>query len=146
MSHLTIGVVSIKDLAALERAAKELGGVFVANQKTYRWYGRYMGDSPLPAGVKESDLGKCSHVIRVPGVDYEVGVVQQPDASFRLLFDYWGSGAGLVKQFGRNGNNLDKLMQSYTRYATIGAAKRAGFFCREKVLANGSIQIQLQRA
>jgi Protein of unknown function (DUF1257) len=141
-----MSTVSIRDLTALETAVKELGGIFVSNQKTYRWYGRYMGDTKLPDGIKESDLGKCTHAIRVDGAGYDIGVVLQPDNSYRLLWDYWGPGSGLVQQFGNNGNNLNKLMQSYSRHATKNAAKKAGYFCREKVLPNGNIKLQLIHA
>lgn len=140
-----MSTVSIRDLAALETAVKELGGIFVANQKTYRWYGRYVGDTKLPDGIKESDLGKCQHVIRVDGAGYDIGVVRQPDNSYRLLWDYWGQGQKLAETFGRNGNNLDKLMQSYSRQATISAAKRAGYFVREKTTATGHIKMSLVR-
>ena len=146
MSHLTIGAVSIRDLAALETAAKELGGVFVANQKTYRWYGRRVQDTPLPVGVKEADLGKCAHVIKLNGAEYDIGVVQQKDGSFRLMMDYWGPGQKLCQQFGRGKDNLDKLMQSYSRHATINAARKAGYFVRSKTTATGAIKMELVRA
>ncbi len=31
-------------------------------QKTYQWYGRWVGDTKLPEGIPESELGKCVKV------------------------------------------------------------------------------------
>ena len=36
-------------------------------RRPIRWYGRLVGDYPLPSWVKVEDLGKCPHAIRVPG-------------------------------------------------------------------------------
>jgi len=151
MSHLTIGAVSIRDLAALETAAKEFGGTLVRNQSTYRWYGRRIGNDPLPEGIALDQLGKCSHAIRLAGVNYEIGVVRQSDGGFRLLWDEYNSqpysndhdGHKLVEKFGQN---LSKLQQSYSKHATINAARKAGYFVRERQLPNGTIKLQLARA
>jgi Protein of unknown function (DUF1257) len=140
---MTKSAVSIKDIDALETAAKTFGGIFVRNQTTYRWYGRYMGDTPLPEGVKQSDLGKCSHVIKLPNAGYDVGVVQQTDGTFRLMFDYWGPGQELVKTFG---TNMEKLIQQYNKAVVVKQAKAKGYFCRTKELPNGAIRLQLVKA
>lgn len=143
MSHVTTGSCVIKDLEALKLAAQELGGTFVAGKQTYQWYGKYVGDAPLPKGVTVDDLGKCTHAITLPKVQYEVGVVRQPDGSFRLMFDYWGPGRGLVKAFG---DNLGKLQQIYAKHAVIRQARAKGMFVRQSAGSDGSIMLHLQTA
>lgn len=143
MSHVTTGSCVIKDLEALKLAAQELGGAFVAGQHSYKWYGRYVGDAPLPKGLTIDDLGKCTHAITLPKVEYEVGVVRQSDGSFRLMFDYWGPGQGLVKAFGEN---LGKLQQIYAKHAVIRQAKAKGMIVRQSAGNDGSIKLQLMTA
>src|SRR3990167_8580608 len=72
VSHVTQVEIEIRDLDALERACSKLGLSLRRGQETYKWYGRSVGDYPLPAGVKESDLGKCSHAIHLNASAYEV--------------------------------------------------------------------------
>ena len=93
MSHVVDCDVKITDLDALEAAVKEeLGGELIRGKKSYKWWGRFEGDYPLPEGVRQEDLGKCDHVIKVPGASYEVGVVEQKDGSFKLQYDFYTTG------------------------------------------------------
>jgi hypothetical protein len=140
MSHLTKSSVKIHDIDALETAAKELGGVLVRNQKTYRWYGRFVGDAPLPEGIDKSTLGHCAHVIKVDGAGYDVGVVKMKDGSYTLLHDYWGPGAKLVEVFG---DKLSKLAQQYSKTVTIKQARKHGYSVLQKVTPSGAIKMQL---
>lgn len=127
MSHVTKIELEIKDLTALEAACKELGLEFV-KQPTYRWWGRYMGDSPLPEGFAKEDLGKCEFAIRVPGNKeaYEVGVVKRRDgkAGYTLLYDYWSGGYGLVDKIGQGAS---KLTQGYSVQVAKRWARRNGY-------------------
>ena len=66
MSHITTIELDIKDLDALKVAAEKLGLEFRRGQETYKWFGRSVGDSPLPAGFRKQDLGKCEHALRIP--------------------------------------------------------------------------------
>ena len=74
MSHISKIELVIKDLEALKTACKRMGFEFREGQKTYQWYGRWVGDSPMPEGVTEEELGKCNHAIHVPGAKYEIGL------------------------------------------------------------------------
>jgi hypothetical protein len=90
-------------------ACRRLGFEFQENQIRYKWYGRWIGDSPLPDGITEDQLGKCDHAIKVPGALYEVGVVRN-GKSYILLYDDWIKG-GLKKKLGVNAGILK---QAYT--------------------------------
>lgn len=109
MSHISRIELDIKDLQSLKEACKRLGFEFCQNQQSYQWYGRWVGDSPLPEGITEDQLGKCDHAIKVPGAQYEVGVVRNGH-SFILLYDEWVKG-GLKTKLGVNAG---LLKQAYT--------------------------------
>jgi len=109
MSHISRIELDIKDLQSLKEACKRLGFEFRKNQQSYLWYGRWVGDSPLPEGITEDQLGKCDHAIKVPGAQYEVGVVRKGH-SFILLYDEWVKG-GLKTKLGVNAG---LLKQAYT--------------------------------
>lgn len=127
MSHVSTIELEIKDLEALKAACQRLGYEFRAGQTTYRWYGRFVGDYPLPAGYKVEDLGRCTHAIRVPGADYEIGVVTR-DGKTTLLWDFFRPG-GLEAVIGQGGA---KLKQVYAAEATKRAARKAGYMVTEK--------------
>ena len=63
MSHIAKIELEINDPENLKLACERLGLQFIENQKTYKWYGSWVGDSPLPDGITLSDLGKCDHAI-----------------------------------------------------------------------------------
>ena len=44
MSHVAIIEAEITSLADLKTAAERIGCELVEGQKTYRWYGRHVGD------------------------------------------------------------------------------------------------------
>ena len=88
MSHISKIELVIHSLEDLKDACRKLGFEFIKNQKTFKWYGRWVGDTPLPEGINIEDLGKCDHAIRVPGCNYEVGVVKRGD-HYTLLWDYF---------------------------------------------------------
>ena len=116
-----------------------MGGELVRGQKSYRWYGQYMGDYPLPEGVKQSDLGKCDHTIKFPDCKYEVGVIEQPDGTFALRYDFWGEG-GLRSKLG--GTRGEKLCQGYAVQKAKRAARKKGLRTQKQVvLADGSVKL-----
>jgi hypothetical protein len=127
MSHVSQIEIEIKDLEALKAACQRLGFEFRAGQTTYKWFGRFVGDYPMPQGFKVEDLGKCTHAIRVPEADYEIGVVIR-DGKTTLLWDFWHAG-GLERVVGKNGA---KLKQAYAAEATKRAARKAGYMVTEK--------------
>lgn len=138
--HVSTVKLSVKSLEALQAACLRLGLTFVEGQTSYQWYGRYMGDSPLPAGVSVSDLGHCTHAIKVPGARYEIGVVAEADGTYSLRGDYWASG-GLVEVLGKD---LNKLRQAYGIEAALLEAQRQGYSCWEEALEDGAVKLHVQ--
>jgi len=119
MSHISKIELEIQSLEDLKLACKRLGFTFIDNQKTYSWYGRWVGDSPLPEGINKDDLGKCDHVISIPECTYEIGVVKR-GSIFTLLWDSWHSG-GLEQKIGKDAGILK---QAYTIERIKRDAKR----------------------
>jgi len=142
MSHVATIDVEVKDLDALQEAAKRLGMEFMHGQKTYKWWGQSVGDYPIPVGFTEDDLGNCEHAIHSPDAAYEIGVVRRRDGrpGYQLLWDFIDG--RLVKVVGENGCNLKR------EYAAVVARKQAmaqGFTVNEMRQADGSIQMRLTR-
>ncbi len=127
MSHISEIELKIKSLDALKAACARLGLEFIQGQTTYKWYGHWVGDTPLPEGVKIEDLGTCHHAIRVPGATYEIGVVEK-QGEYILMWDFWQSG-GLERVLGPGGG---KLKQAYSVEQTKAVARRAGYKVTEK--------------
>ncbi len=143
MSHVSEIDVVVKSLDALKAACQRMGFQFVEGQKTYAWYGHWVGDYPLPKNTTVADLGKCNHAIRVPGAKYEVGVVEMPDGTFILRYDFFSSG-GLDAKLGK-GAGL--LKQAYGIEAAKIAARRKGFSCYEQLQEDGkTIELVMRRA
>lgn len=139
MSHIETVSVKITDLNALKSACAVLGVEWVEGKRTYQWFGRSVGDYPVPEGFSAEDLGNCEHVIRVPGVDYEIGVVKCPDGpGYTCLYDFWGPGEGLLKKFGKG---LTKLIDRYSVEALKAKARAKGYMSREAQLSNGKTQL-----
>lgn len=108
MSHITKINLLIKDLDALDKACKRMGLELVRDQKTFKWYGRFMGDSKPPKemadqGYTAEKYGTCDHVIRVKDnrSAYEIGVVKRADGKgYMLAWDSWRGGFGLLAATG----------------------------------------------
>jgi hypothetical protein len=132
MSHVSVIKAEIHSLKSLKKACDRLGLEFVENQKTYAWYGRHVGDYPIPEGMTVNDMGKCLHAIKIPGSDYEVGVIRDPiyKNSYKLIWDFWQSG-GLEQKLGQDAWKLTQMYQvEHTKYT----AKLQGKIVREKVM------------
>ncbi|EIQ01079.1 hypothetical protein OpiT1DRAFT_05647 [Opitutaceae bacterium TAV1] len=139
MSHVESVSVKITDLNSLKAACARLGVEFLEGRKTYKWYGRSVGDYKLPEGFTAEDLGKCEHAIRVPGVDYEIGVAKAPDGKgYTCLYDFWGPGEGLLKKFGKG---LTKLVDMYSLETLKAKARAKGYLSREAALPNGKTRL-----
>lgn len=119
MSHVASVELEVDDLASLKEAAKSMGLEFVADQKTFKWFGRFMDDynganAAHLHGINPKDYGKCLHAIRIPGNDkaYEIGVVKRADGKpgYQLVWDFFQGGYGLQKVIGQDGG---LLKQSY---------------------------------
>lgn len=140
MSHVATIDLEVHDLDCLAQAAEDIGCELARDQTTYRWWGRSVGDYPMPDGFTESDLGKCSHAIRVKGKPeaYEVGVVPARGGKkgFTLLYDFYGGGKGLEAAVGKDAG---KLKQSYAARVAEKALKRKGYKIKKHVDERGRI-------
>ena len=131
MSHIARIELEIKSLEDLKSACNRLGLKFCENEKSYKWFGRWVGDEPLPEDVREEDLGKCDHMIHVPGAQYQIGIVKK-DNQYRLLWDSWQSG-GLEKVLGRNAG---LLKQAYAVETIKRESRLKGHRLRETIKDN----------
>jgi hypothetical protein len=89
--------------------------------------------------VTADQLGRCDHAVSVAGGDgytYEIGLVAQPDGSFRLLMDEWQGGYGLVE---RCGAGAQKLIQRYAVETARDAASAQGWITEDT--ADGGLTI-----
>lgn len=139
MSHVADIELDINDLSCLKEAAKSLGLEFV-EQTTYKWFGRHVGDYPLPKGFAREDLGKCKYALRLPGDSkaYEVGVVERKDGKpgYQLLWDFWAGGYGLEKAIGKDGG---LLKQAYTIMRAKKEMLRKGYRAKTTTDAEGNM-------
>lgn len=120
MSHVTTIKCHEKyDLPSLRQMCQDMGWQWMEGQRTYRWYGQFMGDYPLPTGFTQSELGHCEHAIRIPGANYEIGVIQK-DGEWKLLWDFYSSG-GLQ---GKLGQEAGLLKQAYNQARTTVVARQ----------------------
>src|SRR3990167_10948471 len=78
MSHIIQAGVVYKSLDCMGTAAKRLGAELRIGQTTHRYYA--------------NGQGRCDHAIILPNdrAAYEVGVVQQADGTYKLMFDDFG--------------------------------------------------------
>jgi hypothetical protein len=150
MSHVTSSSVIIKDLDALRAAVKLFPELqWCEGQKTYRWYGSWQNDYSSDdaaykrAGIDPKDYGKCAHAIKCKGSEYDIGIVPLKTGGYGIIFDYYGTGRKIQEVVGEQ---ACKLAQQYSRQVTIQAARKAGYFVREKVLPTGAIKLQLVKA
>jgi len=147
--------VRIKDISDLRAAAKHFGGELI-EKKNYVWFGEVIYPDTLPPGFKIEDAGKCDYEIKIPGINYTIGVVRQKDGTFTMAYDFWGEGvrgyedvrtpgafhdgAKLKEKFG---DGLSKLVQRCAAETVLRAAKRKGVLCSVKTLSNGSLQLRM---
>jgi len=146
-SHVARVDTKIIDLDALAAACQRLGLEFKRGQQSYRWYGSYVGDTPMPPGMTEADLGKCVHAIAVPGFDhvnrenncyinpktgqwqnapYEVGLILNADGSYSFAWDFYCEGFGMQAHVGEN---CGKLLAEYSMAVAEKAAQERGWLC-----------------
>jgi hypothetical protein len=145
MSHVAEMECEINDLEALSDACKELGLELRLGQKTYKWYGRSVGDYPLPEGMTAQDLGKCDHAICIPGNPgaYEIGVIKKKTGeSYSLVWDFWAGGFGLVEKVGDQ--QATKLQDEYLAAVTTRHERRRGRQVRRSLTPQGAILLEVQ--
>jgi len=142
MSHVVCIKNSIKDLGALKKATAKLGLAFYENKTSYKWYGRYVGDYPLPEGFVKEELGKCLHAIGIPNDKkaYEVGVVRsKTDEGYALLYDFWAGGHGLEAVIGSGASNI---VQGYAQQLVLQEVPFGWSYTSEKQ-ANGDLIVEV---
>ena len=140
ISHITSLELEIKDLASLQAACKRLGWEFAEGQDTYSWYGTFVGDEPLPADTTVEELGHCEHAIKVPGCEYEIGVVRKANR-WILRWDYWSSG-GLQAVLGSNGGIIKQAYGiEHSRRVLVKQGYRV---IGEQRLADGSVRLRVE--
>lgn len=158
MSHVVSIAVEFKDLDAIKAACQRLGFTFREGQRTYKWYGHWVDDSPVPRHLfSEAEyeritrmdkthrqafmndvLGKCQHAIRVPGCEYEIGLIQIGE-KWVPVWD-WYCSDNLGEVLGQDGG---PLAQAYAvEKAKIEATQR-GYPVVEEQLSDGSIRLQI---
>lgn len=146
MSHVVMIELEVKDLDAVEKAAKDLGGELVRNQKTFRWYGHWMNDysaedAAYKQGIKPEDYGKCEHIIRHPNCSYDIGLVKKEGGGYRVVADEWFSG-GLTKVFGQG---MQALKQRYGTHVAAKIMRGQGFIVNEIKTKTGDIRLVCTR-
>ena len=147
MSHICTLKVELRDLAAIKAACQRMGWQLRQGQATFRWYGRYIGDYPdfekrlRSLGINPADYGKCTHAIRVPGADYEIGLVQQGN-KFVPLWDNYRPG-GLQALTADNG--MAGFYQAYVLEKSKLEARRKGLPTREVKQKDGSIKLVIEQ-
>ena len=116
MSHISKIELEVKDLAVLSQACTRLGLEFIRGQKQFKWYGKD---------------ACCDHVIKVPGADYEIGVVKDKHR-YELNCDYYDS--RIEQVIGRQGG---LVKQAYAVAKTKIEAARKGYSVLEKSTDTG---------
>lgn len=157
MSHITDMKTTYKDLDALAEAGDALGFELVRGKTEHAWYGKFMNDSAEGRRVVAerglANLGKCDHVLRLKGHqpgDYEIGLVAQPDGSFKPYYDQWGPGQKLLARVGSAADpSVDRLKQEY---AVAAASRRAraklgpkGWKVERKNLPGGRVKLIVKK-
>jgi hypothetical protein len=138
MSHVVTIKTELKSFGSIIKACQRLGWEFLEGQKTYKWYGHFVGDYPLPEGFKEEDLGKCDHAIKVPGASYEIGVIQKGD-KYIITYDFWDE---TLKDL-VGGTGCPKFVQAY---AVEEAKKKLQLQGQvyEDLLEDGTIELRVE--
>jgi hypothetical protein len=127
MSHVATVEIEVEDLGALEEVCNENGWSFRKNQKTYKWYGKWVNDyhgdnAAYKHGINPKDYGKCEHAINVKQGAYEIGVVKNDKGKHVLIWDFWDK---QVEQI--CGKGCHKLYESYSKKVATKKLKKLGF-------------------
>lgn len=153
MSHVATIDIEVTNLELLAEACRRIGLELKIDAKTYRWYGRHVGDYPLPEGFTAEDLGQCDHCIALVADTkqqlqrrntYEIGVCRRRDGrpGYTLLWDFWEQGHGLTEIVGEQAG---KLKQAYAITVAKHEALKKGFRVHEQQRADGSIELVCSR-
>lgn len=124
MSHVTDVKMKVRSLDMLEEACEHLGLELRRGQKTYAWWGSYLGDSRDYGEHQPKDMGKCEHAIRIKGDQpkngsggpWEIGVIKAADGDgYKLFYDKFGAaGQRLTEKVGQEVNHLRREYSAAT--------------------------------
>ncbi len=162
MSHIvTLTSVEFKDLAALKRAVAKLGWTWQEEQTTFKWFGKWLGDTTPPLGLltaeqqeafevlddkgKEAMLteffGHCDHAITVPDCSYEIGIRQdKATGKYWPLWDEFCVGR-LDRVINEELGN--PLAEAYSVEKIKSDAEREGWTWAEYRLPSGKTQVEV---
>ena len=116
MSHISKIELEVRDIQVLGNACQRLGLELLKGQKTFKWYG------------KEAE---CDHAIKVPGANYEIGVVKT-GRLYELNCDYYDP--NIEKAIGRQGG---LLKQAYAVVKAKVEARKKGYSVVERQTQTG---------
>jgi len=153
MSHVAVqetkaGEPMFADLEALQMAAR-MCGLRLVERSTYHWYGRHVGDYPLPPGMSADELGRNARFVLEADPErfadyglppharpYDLGLVEDPNnpGAFVPVYDFWAEGMGLHRfigppvrdEHGRPVLLAPRLKQAYDVACDVLAARAAG--------------------
>jgi len=146
MSHVVSIKAELRDLAAVKAACLELGLKFKENQKTIRWFGRWVDDydrdnAAYKLGIKPDQYGTSDHAIEVPGCGYDIGLLQNPETGgYKLYFDFYGQGRQIQQVIGTNGQ---KFLQIYSAHKLTMESKKKGWLVNRQHQTNGDIKLEI---
>lgn len=145
MSHVTEVKLKLTDLDAVEEAAKACGLELVRGQRSFRWYGHFVGDTTPPAGRDPKDYGKCEHALRQTALPdgYEIGLVPALDGNgWDAMYDSWSS-AGRALPAAVTTLRREYAATVATKRATATLARR-GFKISREDLPGNRIRLKLR--
>jgi len=116
MSHISKIELTVNDLSILGQACARLGLELIRAKKSFKWYGN---EAP------------CDHAIRVPGAEYEIGVIDI-NGIYELNCDFFDR--SLEEVIGKQGG---LLKQAYAVEKTGVEARRKGYSVLERRTDNG---------
>jgi len=116
MSHISKIELEVRDLGILAQACTQLSLELLRDQKSFKWY------------EKES---ACDHAIKVPGADYEIGVIHK-EGRYELHCDYYDR--NIENTIGRQGG---LLKQAYAVAKTKIEARKKGYSVLERKTETG---------
>lgn len=173
MSHTTeVKSVPIRDISALRSAVAELKAAGVKCELKEKAVPRmYYADQMQQHMGRSSEV--CDYVLEVKDAYYDVGFVKNGDGTYSPVFDDYNdhslsvpgtrTGKGPIRDFlgakfdgtvyhwsGRREDteqslhSIGKLLQGYTKHATINAATASGYTVEDTILGkDGSIKLVL---
>lgn len=138
MSHVVSIKTELRDLAAVKAACAELGLLFKENQKTIRWFGKWVNDysqedAAYKLGIKTEQYGTCDHAIEVPGSGYDIGLLHNPETDgYKLYFDFYGNhGHRIQAAIGKNG---EKFLSYYAACKIEAEAALKGWYTEREIV------------